>query len=381
MQKADVVVIGGGLIGTSATYYLTKMGKDVILLEREDLALGASGACTAAIALQSKRLKLLEISLESSKLYDQLAEELDCNIELRKSGMMIIIENDERMETYSKFVKEQRMLGLDVEMLSMEESRRYEPSLSKNIAGSTFSPLDKYVNPMYVVFGLAEASKKQGAKIYTSTEVQGIRTKDAKVSSVVTNRGEIKTDTVINAAGPYASEIGRMVNLDIPVKPVKGQEVVTEPVSPFIRHGFLSAGYMELKHKYAHQRFSAGFVLEQTQRGNILVGTTRELAGYDRSTTIRGIKAILQNAVNFVPALKHMHIIRTFAGIRPDTPDGLPTLGGVEGLEGFIIATGHGGDGVALAPATGKLIAELIVDGRPSISLKAFSYSRFKNNS
>jgi sarcosine oxidase subunit beta len=383
MLEAEVVVIGGGIIGTSVAYYLAKANHDVVLLEREDLASGASGACTSTIWLQSKQIGIhLKMALESVKLYDTLAEELDYDIEYRKSGGMIVIEKDEEMKTYAEFVKRQRAAGLDVELLDISEARKLQPALSEKLAGSTYSPMDRHVNPLRVTFGLARAIKKYGGKIYTDTEVKDVIVEKCRVKWVVANCGNIKTDIVVNAAGVDAPIIGNMVNLKIPITPVKGQELVTEPVPPLLRYPMLSTGYMVLKSpsyfKDSSARF-AGLVAEQTVNGNILLGTIREKGVWDKNTTAKGIKAIAQETVKIVPALKDVCVIRTFAGLRPETPDGLPILGTVDGLDGFIMACGHGGDGIALAPITGKIIAELVTEGKPSISLEELSHSRFSN--
>ena len=383
MLEAKAVVLGGGVIGASVAYYLAKVNHEVVLLEKEDLASGASGACTSTIWLQSKHIGIhLKIPLESVKLYDALAEKLDYDIEYQKNGGMIVIEKNEEMDNYAEFVKKQRAAGLDVELLDIVEARKLQPALSEKLAGSTYSSMDRHVDPLRVTFGLARAIKRRGGKIYTNTEVKDIVIEDRRVKSVVTNRGNIKADIVVNATGVDAPIIGNMVNLKIPITPVKGQELVTEPVPPLLRHPMLSTGYMALKRPDYFKGFSvrfAGLVAEQTVKGNILLGTAREKGVRDNSTTIEGIKSIAREVIKILPALKDVHVIRTFAGLRPETPDGLPILGTIDGLDGFIMACGHGGDGIALAPITGKLIAELVTGGKPSISLEELSYSRFSN--
>ncbi|MEM3462881.1 MAG: FAD-binding oxidoreductase [Candidatus Bathyarchaeia archaeon] len=381
MLKAEAVVIGGGVIGTSIAYYLAKDGRKVILLERDDLASGTSGACTSTIWIQSKQVNIhLKMALESAKLYDELTEELDFNIEYRISGGMIVIEDEEEMEAYSEFVRKQRAMGLDVELLDISEARKLQPALSERLAGSTYSPMDRHVNPLRVVFGFARKIKEYGGEIHTGTEVKDVIVKGSGIKWVKTNRGDLEANIVINAAGIDAATIGDMVNLKIPIVPVKGQELVTEAVPILLRYPMLSTGYMALKHPSYFKDFSsrfAGLVAEQTVNGNILLGTTKEKGICDRNTTVKGIKAIAQEVSKILPVLKNVSVIRTFAGLRPETPDGLPIIGEVDGLDGFIIACGHGGDGIALAPITGKIVADLINKGKPPISLNELSYSRF----
>ncbi|MEW6189403.1 MAG: FAD-binding oxidoreductase [Actinomycetota bacterium] len=384
VNKADVVVIGGGVIGTSIACHLAKYGVDTLLIERRNLAAGTSGACDGFIFLQSKKPGFdLRLALESARLYENLADELSYDIEYRKCGGMILIETAEQLKVITELMDGQRRVGLDIELTTTPQE--LEPILSGHIIGATYSPLDAQVNPFKVVLGFAQGAKRKGARILNYTEVQAIRTRtvrgELRVDSVITERGEIKTNTVINAAGVYAPVIAKMVGLDLPIIPRRGQVLVTEPLPEFVTRLLVDAGYITLKlapdHRETDDGLGLGFTLEQTTGGNLLIGSTREFVGYDRRTTYHGIKAITQNALRIAPALKEVNIIRSFAGLRPYTPDGLPILGEVQGLSGFIIAAGHEGNGIALAPITGKLIAELVVKGRPSISLDEFGLERF----
>jgi sarcosine oxidase subunit beta len=204
---------------------------------------------------------------------------------------------------------------------------------------------------------------------------------------VSTNRGQIETDIVVNAAGLNAPTIGKMVGVAIPIKPIRGQEVVTERVPPLIKCYFSSASTLRRKLAQFYQDHlqtfrSTGsteiFGAHQTTSGNLLLGSTyEEVLGSTRETTTKAIRGIVKNAVRILPALKRVHMIRAFAGFRPYSPDGLPIVGKVDGIEGFLLACGHGGDGIALAPTIGELISDLIVDGKTSIPLEPFRLSRF----
>jgi sarcosine oxidase subunit beta len=231
----------------------------------------------------------------------------------------------------------------------------------------------------------AKAAKRLGAEIYLNTGVLDIRVEKSKVKSVITNRGEIQTKVVINAAGVYAPMIGEMVGLSLPIKPRRGQIIVTEPVPKLVMADVLCAKYIVAKYNPKNlersdnpeTRLGVGLSLSQTHDGQILIGATREFVGYNKSTTHEALRAILRNATRLVPALKLIHAIRSFAGLRPYTPDGLPLLGQVEGIQGFIMAAGHEGDGIALSPVTGKIISELIVDGKTFMDVTCLSPARF----
>jgi sarcosine oxidase subunit beta len=189
----------------------------------------------------------------------------------------------------------------------------------------------------------------------------------------------VSTSVVVNASGALAAEIGRMAGLEIPIAPRRGQILVTASLPPLLRHCLISAQYVAVKFRPELAAAGGmGFSLEQADSGNILIGSTREFVGFDRRTTFAGIRAIAGRIAPVVPALRRAPVIRTFGGLRPYTPDGLPILGKVTGLEGFIMAAGHEGDGIALSAITGELIADLIATGRTRFPLEPFRLERFK---
>jgi len=378
-RKAEVVVIGGGVIGSSITYHLAKKGVKVVLLEKNGIASGTSSSCEGLVFLQSKKPGIhLRLALESAKKFYNLKNELDYDIEYRNNGGMVVIENSEELKAMKIFVEKQKSIGLEVSLLDKNKAIEKEPALSQDILGSTFSPLDAQVNPIYLSYAFINSAKNLGAKIYTHTEVTGIKLESNKVRSIETSRGEIETEIVINASGIYAPEIGRMVNLNIPIKPRRGQLLVTEPIPKILNGVLISAKYIAAKFNPNLAEIEGeGISIEQTASGNLLIGSTREFVGMNKSTTLEGINSIAKHIIMLFPQLKEINIIRTFAGFRPYTPDGLPILGKLKDLEGFIMAAGHEGDGIALSPITGDLIAELVVEGKTSISLDEFKLERF----
>lgn len=373
-------MIGGGVIGTSVTYYLAKKGVKVLLLEKEGIAAGTSSAGEGVIFLQLKKPGIhLKLALESTKNFKSLEEEIDFKIEYRKNGTMLIVQNEKEFEAMKIVTKELRKTGLNVALLDKKQAREKEPALSEKIFGATFSSEDAQVNPMYLSLGLTKAAISFGAKIFTHTKVIGINMHRLKrIKSVKTTRGVIFTNVVVNAAGIYAPEIGKMINLDIPIIPRRGQLLVTEVVPQILSRPVTAAKYLAIKYNPEIAKIeSKAAAIEPTENGNLLIGSTREFVGFDKRTTYEGISDIAESAITMVPKLKNINIIRTFAGLRPYTSDGLPILGKVKGLDGFIMAAGHEGDGIALSPITGELIAELIVNGDTNFSLEEFKLERF----
>ena len=177
-----------------------------------------------------------------------------------------------------------------------------------------------------------------------------------------------------------------MIIVDIPVLPQRGQILVTEPNDPVLDKIVSGAEYLGTKANIEELmpreedavKLGLGFTAGQTVSGNILLGSTREFAGFDNNTTPEAINAIARNAIRYLPWIENLDVIRSFAGLRPYSPDGLPILGTVKGVKGFYLATGHSGDGIGLAPITGKLVSELVLDGETSIDIEPFSLYRFK---
>jgi len=376
--STDVVVIGGGVIGASIAYHLAKRKIGVVLLEKGNAACGSSGACGGTIFLQTKSPGThLELALESSRRFVHLEQELGAGFEYQRHGGMIVIETEEELRTLQQFVEKQKRSGLDVALLDARQAREAAPMLSDKILGATYSPMDAQVNPMFLTFAFLKAARDSGAQISANTRVTGFRKTADCIRSVITEKGEIQTDMVVNAGGPYAAEIGALLDLTIPIKPRRGQLAVTEAIEPMVSCCMLSAQYIAAKFNPTLARKGGGVSIEPTANGNFILGSTREFVGFDNRVDLAGIRHIAGRASSILPCLKRLNLIRVFAGLRPYTPDGLPILGAVDGLDGFVMAAGHEGDGIALSPITGEIIAGLIVDKKTDFPLQAYSLARF----
>lgn len=378
-DTTDVVVIGGGVIGSSIAYHLARKKVRVLLLEKGNLADGSSGACDGMVLLQSKKPGIhLQMAIESRKRFARLREELPLPIEYSECGGLVIIETKDELSAMQQFVKEQREMGLNVSLLHGDHARQLEPQLSKHILGATYCSLDGRVNPILLSLGFALGAKSLGARVITGAGVYHIDTAAGNLFSVETEAGRFEASRVINAAGVHAPEIGAMVGVDIPIKPRRGQIIVTETCSPLLNHCMISAKYIAAKFNPAIANTGGeGTSIEQTESGNFLIGSTREFVGFDKRTTADGLHRIAANTAGIIPAFKQVGVIRAFAGLRPYTPDGMPILGPVDDVPGFFMAAGHEGDGIALSPITGELIAQMITKGKSDIPLDDFQLSRF----
>ena len=378
-RSADVVIIGAGVIGASIAYHLSKENIQAVVLDKKEIATGSSGACEGLLLLQSKKPGIhLDMALESIRRFPDLIEDLDQAIEYENKGGLVVIETEDELDAMRIFVEKQKKHDVDVSLLNAEQAREKEPALSENIIGATFSPLDSQVNPLLLNRGMLQSAQKAGATLFSNTRVEAIELTQNRVAAVQTDKGKIETRIVINAAGTYAAQIGEMVNLSIPIKPRRGQILVTEAAPPILQRCLLSAKYIAAKfNPKIAEAGGVGFAVEQTANGNILIGSTREFVGFDKDTTYDGIHTIARAILQVIPGIVNLNIIRAFAGLRPYTPDGLPILGQVELIDGFIMAAGHEGDGITLAPITGAMIARLVAGKEAQFPIDEFKMERF----
>lgn len=379
LPAADVVVVGGGVVGTAVTYYLTQSGVQVCLVEKGDIASGTSSACGHVVALQTKSPgPKLDLARRSLALFHSLVHELETDFEFDSPGGMVVAETESEVNFVRAKVEKLRAQGVDVAFVDGDTARSYQPALAGHICGASFCPEDSTVNPMKLALGFARAAQRCGAVVRTFTEVTGIERQGDRILAVLTQHGKIPTPTVVDAAGVWSPMLAEMAGLHLPIVPRKGELFVTERVPSILQGVLVSAGYLMSKApaKGAGE-MRAGVVAAPTRSGNLLLGSTREFAGFDRHSTYRALHELTCQVTRLVPALAHVHVLRFYAGLRPSTADGLPILGRAPELPGFIIAAGHEGDGIALSPITGKTIAGLITGDIPDEELAPFSLSRF----
>ena len=387
--SAEVVVIGGGIIGCSTAYYLAKEGVDTILIEKNDLASGTSRACQGGIVIPfTAKASLRNLALASIRLYRGLIDELNSHIshtqiEYESQGLLVIAENEDQWSLITENYDECRREGLAVRLLRRERLRKLERFLAEDLVGGIEFPQCLQINPIHLTLGLAKAAKKLGATVYMSTEVKGIEVRKNRVQSVVTSGPKIKARFVVNAAGVQSPYIGSLVSLPIPIRPCQGQILVTEPIAPIVSRmvieSSLTRGAFNSKTFFRSQETRIKFFCTQTKDGNCLIGKSESFVGFNLKTIPDIIAALARRAIRFIPRLRQINIIRTYAGLRPYSVDQLPILGKVEGIKGFLIATGHGSEGFTLGPISGKLISELVTKDHTTLPIDEYRYSRFKN--
>lgn len=382
--NADVVIIGGGVIGNVIAYTLSKAGHRVVLVEQNAIGSGTTSAAAAAALLQTKTSeKKLRIANTSIQLLDQLHAEMDHSFEFNHTGSLLAAMNNAELDLVRQMNANLKRLGLDVQMLDPKACHEIYPILSPNVIAGSYSPLDAQINPLEYVSQCAKYAKKAGALYFPHTSVIGFKTDHDHVTEVQTDRGTISASFVVNATGVWSKQLSQLVGAHVDVEPLKGELLITERLPLITRGTLISAKYLLSKSRTEESdqanapKRSVGITLVQVSHGNFVVGSTRELSGYDKRSTYDGIKELVHQLLEITPGLKNYHLLRAYSGLRPVTPDGSPIIGAFEQLPNLIHATGFGGDGLAMSPITARIVQSCIEGSPMTEYLELFSPQRF----
>lgn len=374
--ETDVVVVGGGIIGTAVAYYLSRDGYRVTLLEQGELACGASGANPGGVTTQTKKPGLtLQMATASARIYTELSAELECDLEYVRCGGMVVIETEQEWQYMQQLAARQREQGLQVEVLEADEVRRREPAFGPTVIGATHCSVDAGVNALRVTVGLARAARRLGARVLTRTPVVGVEIHAGRVLGVRTPEGRFPASWVINAAGAQSVAVGRMVGVEHPITPRRGQQFVTERRPDLVRTKMTGASHILHKHVVGsgdEGPLGVGLSMRATRSGNLMMGSTNEDAGDDITATVAAAQAVSEYVGRILPPVRRMRIARVWSGLRPASATGAPLLGAIDGPEGYLIASGHGGDGVALAPISGRYLAAVVASSGKGPTIDQF---------
>jgi sarcosine oxidase subunit beta len=365
--ESEVVVIGGGIVGCACAYYLAQRGVSVVLLERSVIGSEGSGRNGGGVRQQCRDRRELPLAMASVKLWEHLEDEMGFDTEYKQGGNIRLAATEERMEDLMTLGEQELAMGLEVEVWDRTQLRERAPYLADLFIGAKYCATDGVANPILATKAFGWAAERAGARLMMHTEATQIGLQSGRISSVLT-RGvngelEIGTPTVINAAGLWAAPISRTVGVDLPLRPVRAILVTTEPLPPLFTE-FISS-------------HDVGIYTRPTRSGSIHVGTVgvREYT-IEKSIPIWALRHLARIG-QMIPALEDVNFLRVWAGSLAMAPDGVPILGPADGMDGYILATGFSGHGFCLGPIAGQLLSELVVDGKPSLSLDEFRLSRF----
>jgi sarcosine oxidase subunit beta len=366
-EKADVVIIGGGVMGCAIAYNLAREGLKPVLVERSDIGGEASGANGGGVRQSARNLKEMPLAMESIRIYGQLHEELGMDLEYVREGNLRLCTSEEELNTMRKSVESQKAANLDLDMLDRKEVLKINPYIGEKVLGASFCPTDGHVNPFLVTYGFFKKAKSLGARIFTHEEVKDIRLQKSKVAAVITDKHTFETDLVVNAAGVAGRKVANMVGLDLPMKPVFSEAMISEPYPPLFKQMIGHAKGLFYGRQTVHGSFFWGG----------FVGTEQFIHREGKPLFHFIGPAISQMVIDYFPILKDVNIIRTWSGLIAQMSDAIPVLGFTEEVPGFVFATGFSGHGFGLAPVIGRLIGELIMDCQTSIPIADFCYGRF----
>jgi len=368
---ADVVIIGGGVMGTSTAYHLALKGcRNVLLLERESFfGIQATGKCAGGIRYQFGTEINVRLSLLSLPMLDRFEEELGQPIDLRYCGYLFLLTNPADVAAFRQNVEMQHRLGVMTRWLEPEEIARMVPLINlEGVLAGTFHERDGLADPNSVVQGYVSGARRLGARLLNDVEVTGIEVAGGRVRGVVTNRGRVAAPVVVNAAGPWAGEVGRMAGVEVPIVPIRRQIVVTGPI-PEVPPDFPFV--IDFAQSLYFHREGPG----------ILTGMSNpnEPPGFDQSVDEEWELVHLEAAMKRMPILEKATLASHWAGLYEVTPDAHPILGRVPDLEGFYIIGGFSGHGFMHGPICGLLLAEEILDGRAhTLDISSLSITRFR---
>jgi len=378
----DAIVVGAGVIGSAVAYFLQEEGLSVCLIDRGAVAAGTTSASAGHTSVQGRVPgPALDLALANVRLLGELKRALPDDFEYVQSGGLILAEDETEYRLLRQFAAKQAAHA-PVEFWEAEDVRRAEPHLNPaRILGATYCALDGYANPMRLAIALAHAARVRGAQVLTHTEVIGILTNGGRAAGVRTRTGTHRAPVVVNAAGIWSAELGRLAGVTVPVVPRKGELVVSEPLPrllrcvishaghiPFADHGLEAPPEVEgelQKKRYLKQTGAGGF------QGRFYVGSTSEFRGFDRSSTWEGVSQLCHYAIDTVPALARARLVRGWAGLCGATPDRRPLVGFHRELSNLFVACGDNGFGFMRAPALGECAAAMIQGTPPPVNLRS----------
>jgi sarcosine oxidase, subunit beta len=371
--RYDVVIVGAGVHGLSTAYYLASRHgiRNVALFEKGYLGSGNSGRNTAIIRSNYRTPEGISFYEASVKLYENLSRELGWNLLFSQCGHLTLAHTDSAVNGLRVRAENNQVLGVDSRLIWPDEIRRLVPALDVSnrprfpVLAALYHPPGGIIRHDAVVWGYARACDRMGIEIHPFTEVTGLRVKDGKVQSVVTNRAEVATGIVLNATAGWASTVSMMAGVPLQVVSHPLQACVTEPLKPFLDKVIVSATL----HVYVNQ----------TDKGELVIGAEIDpYQSYSTKGTLHTLEQMATYTLELFPQLHSVRVLRQWAGVCDMTPDYAPIMGEAQEVPNFYMDVGWGTYGFKAAPIAGKLMAELIATGKTPALMKPFSPARFQ---
>ena len=368
METADVVIVGGGVMGCSLAYHLARERVDVVLLEREQLGSGSTARNAGGVRQQFSSEVNVTIGMRSVQLLNRFEAEVGVSADFRQVGYLMLLTRAQEVDEFRGLMDLWHRLGLrEARWLEPSEAGSLVPALNvEDVLGATFCPSDGIASPDAVTMGYAAAARRLGARLREKSEVTGIDVRGGRVAGVRTAAGEISTRAVFDCAGPWARAVGTMVGAEVPVDPFRRHIWVTDHLAEVGRQTPMTVD------------FTTSFYFHPEGNG-LLFGMSDREEGPTFSTELNEgfLELVTEVGLHRLPALERAGIKTAWAGLYEVTPDHQAILGAVDEVGGFWCACGFSGHGFMQAPAVGEQLAQLLVKGRSEIDLSALSHRRF----
>jgi sarcosine oxidase subunit beta len=369
-NTADAVIVGGGVMGCSAAYYLAKGGCSVIVLEKEDvIGSGGSARNGGGVRQSGRDPRELPIAMHGIKnIWPELSEELGADVEYCQKGNLRLGKTEAHLRILESLTQKAVGCGLDVRMISGDTAREINPYLSQAVTGASWCPTDGHANPLMTTLAFYRRARQLGVRFISGEPVREIRKIRGSARVAAAESGLYEGETIIVAAGLGSRQLLNSVGLDVPMQPVLLETLVTEAVAPMFPQmlGTAAADF------YGHQ---------SVRHGSFVFGITSGYEPFARAgfpaTSSGAASAACRNILSYFPVLADLKIIRSWAGWIDDCADHVPVISFTDEVPGLIIACGFSGHGFGIGPAVGKLLGEMVVDGHPSLDLTGLRYDRF----
>ena len=368
-DTADVVVIGGGIVGCATAYNLARLGAGkVVLLERGYLASGATGRCGAGMRMQWGTETNCLLSRESTRMLEQLPQllDVDVDIELKQGGYLLLAYTAKMAAQFKKNLLLQNSLGIPSRWVTPAEAKEIVPHLNTaGLLGATFCAKDGHCNPFKATAAYAKAAQRHGVEIRTDSEVTGIEAECCRVTAVKTRWGSISTPRVVVAAGGHSKQLGRMVDVELPIYPERHEILVTEPVEPMQDSMVMS--------------FHHNLYCQQSPHGSFIMGIGHpdEPESFNTESSWQFLGEMARRIVEILPPLAGLNVVRQWAGLYDMSPDRQPIIGPAGDVEGFHVAAGFSGHGFMIAPITGQIVAEQLLGLKTALPVGLLDAGRF----
>jgi sarcosine oxidase, subunit beta len=366
-KSADVVVIGGGVIGTSVAFHLAEAGADVCLVERGELAGGSTSRAAGGIRAQFSDPLNIAIGLRSIEAFERFADRPGGEIDLHQVGYLFLLDREEDAVAFEERVALQNELGVPSRLLAPEEAADLCPiACLDGVLAASYCPIDGHASPEAVVQGYAAAARSHGAAILTRCTVTGIDARDGAIEAVTTERGRIETGVAVCAAGAWSPEVARAVGIELPVEPVLREVGFTGPA-----HGLPDRIPLTID-------FSTGFYFHREGPGLLFgMADPDQPSGFDAPTDPLWLERIMDVAERRLPALLDMGIAGGWKGYYEVTPDHNALVGEAGATARFLYATGFSGHGFLQGPAVGEIVRDLVLEREPFVDVAPLAVERF----